>query len=79
MHHRIPGDSPVEHTYFVNAAHHAPPAGCEIVADDVMGDGDGVVRFRAHGMFAEVSFEIVLCKGTEMDADVAGFIVDANQ
>ena len=53
------------------------PARNEIIADDVLGDDDGVFRLRTHGMVAEVGLQVVLCKGVETDANIAGIIVDA--
>ncbi len=54
------------------------PAGDEVVADDVLGNGCGVVRFRAHSILTEIGLEIVLTKSMEPDGAGAGSLVDSD-
>src|ERR1035441_1332822 len=50
-----------------------------MVADDVFGDGDGVVRFGPERILAEVGFEVMLCKDPKVDTGVGRRVIGAHQ
>jgi hypothetical protein len=55
------------------------PAGHKVIADDMVGNGDGVVGLRAHRILAEVSFEVMLGKGLEADTGILRCVIDADE
>ena len=46
------------------------PAVDEVIADNVFGDGDRILRFGPEGMVTEVCFQVVLRQGLESDTGV---------
>jgi len=56
-----------------------PPAGDEMLADNLLRVKRGAFGFRAHGVRPEVSPQVVLAKGVEMDAPGFRNVIDAQK